>query len=690
MDDSLMFDYFAEKGVMRIFVALLNSTTVTASSSFFGSASLGHRQIMIQLLQTMSLLLLNVKRQTSLYFLLSNNAINQLINNNNNLDFSDEEILSYYVSLMKSISLRLSEETIHFFINDKTPNYFPLFSQSIRFFDHHDRMVRIAVRTVTLAIFKLYNRSEILQRFLNDNVGPYFSLLACQLRDLWLLMDRTTDEGTLRTVTDEMIDQLEYIAEIDRLALPAISNLLIEKLQLYALDGVLVKGLLQIVDGSDSPRIEDDEITTDSGDNKTSKILSLKLSVFVLIQLLEIVSPSVSEPLISQFLKSQESKSRIESELKSIGPAFNAILLLLSKLMALAGAREPFKENLIEFGMYPPKSVEVMILVAQSLSRSIEVMSLRSCQLAIKLVDDFLKDDHVSPDFKRPVRLTLIDSFRNASLRITQLIGDTLLRSSQNSNEMNYAIIDDFEYVLESSIDASYMGTIRVSSEDVGLIIPTSAEWQSAEQTVIASRDRLRVFFLFLAFVKRIEDDSFSLKSLRSDLFEPTIGSSGIWFDAEEINSPPTPPAELIEAESLATDRKTLAAGPLPEDILENDLVDLGKRDRIFCYYNRSSRYLVFDKTRLILVSPDLTRPGFATVKLVLPLRLFSSIEVKKDDQRSLVLTRANQSETEELTFDDTKRCHLALMHLETKRIDIRKNVYRRIESALRSLIHHP
>lgn len=263
---------------------------------------------------------------------MSNNAINQLINNNNNLDFSDEEILSYYVSLMKSISLRLSEETIHFFINDKTPNYFPLFSQSIRFFDHHDRMVRIAVRTVTLAIFKLHSRSEILKRFLDENVGPYFSLLACQLRDLWLLMDRTTDEGTLRAVTDEMIDQLEYIAEIDRLALLSISNLLIEKLQLYALDGVLMKGLLQIVDGSDSPRIDDDEVPNDSSDIKPSKILSLKLSVFVLIQLLEIVSPSVSEPLISQFLKSQESKSRIESELKSIGPAFNTLLLFCLRL----------------------------------------------------------------------------------------------------------------------------------------------------------------------------------------------------------------------------------------------------------------------------------------------------------------------------------------------------------------------
>ena len=64
-EDSLMFDYFCEKGVMKIFVSLLNSPT-------------SRRQIKVQLLQTMSLLVLNIKRQQSLYFLFSNNAINML------------------------------------------------------------------------------------------------------------------------------------------------------------------------------------------------------------------------------------------------------------------------------------------------------------------------------------------------------------------------------------------------------------------------------------------------------------------------------------------------------------------------------------------------------------------------------------------------------------------------------------
>ena len=79
--DSLMFDQFCERGIMKVFVNLLNSPSIITSSSglsiFTSSASVqtaqitSNRQIKVQLLQTMSLLVLNIKRETSLYFLFS-------------------------------------------------------------------------------------------------------------------------------------------------------------------------------------------------------------------------------------------------------------------------------------------------------------------------------------------------------------------------------------------------------------------------------------------------------------------------------------------------------------------------------------------------------------------------------------------------------------------------------------------
>ena len=673
-EDSMMFDYFAEKGVMKIFVSLLNSTSVAPTTNLFGAvASGGARLITIQLLQTMSLLLLNVKRQTSLYFLLSNNAINQLINNNNNLDFSDEEVLSYFISLMKSISLRLSGETIQFFVNERTPNYFPLFSQSIRFFDHHDRMVRIAVRTITLAIFKLYPESQGLRKFLQDNSGGYFSLLACQLRDLWFLMDRSTEMRTLQTVSDEMVDQLEYVAEIDRLEIGPISDLLKEKLRLYALDGVLVKGLLQILDGSDSPRLEDDRTVPG---NQT--ILSLRLSLFVLTQLIDITDTDVWTPLLVQYLGSEEARSKAQSEIKSIGPCFSVMIELFSILLISLDRLSPLtKAEISNFGCLPPNSIELVILVAQSLSRTIESLNVKACQSTLKLLRTFLAIQSISPDFKRPVHLTLTDSFRNCAQRIHQLIGDTVLpEGSAQGNQMDYSVVDDVELLLVDSVANEANG----SSADIEYMLLWKA---SMEPVVGLSREHISLFFLMLLNVRRIDDSTFSLEQIRNDIFGP---QSMEWVDAEEINSPPTPP--LDDGASNSSE----ACGPVADDVKEGDLIDLGKRDRIFCAYltssGRATRYLVLDKARLVLVAPDLVRPGFAVVKVIRPLRLYSSISVKKDDQRVLVLARANDGLEEQLGFEDAKRCHLALMHLETKRIELRKSVYLKIQAIIRSLVH--
>lgn len=388
-EDSLMFDYFCEKGVMKVFVALLNSPTVLPSTSMFtGSSSSGNRQIKIQLLQTMSLLLLNVKKETSLYFLFSNNSINQLINNNNNLDFSDEEILSYYVSLMKSIALRLSSETIQFFINDKNPNYFPLFNQSIRFFDHHDRMVRIAVRTITLSTFKLYNSSSGLRKFLTDNSGGYFSLLACQLRDLWFLMDRellADPSSTLPTIVDEMIDQLEYIADIERLGIVELKKILLdEKLSVYAVDTVLIKGLTGGVSGDSSPGG-----STDGRDVAPAPTLSLGVSLFVFAQLLEVFGMnSVTSRICSAFTKSS---FRIEKEIKNVSSHLPVIIVVFDKLITLAVKDESLATSLQEFGLIPPKSIQLTILVAQSLARCIDAMSVRTLQITLYWLTEFSK-----------------------------------------------------------------------------------------------------------------------------------------------------------------------------------------------------------------------------------------------------------------------------------------------------------
>ena len=696
-EDSLMFDYFCEKGVMKVFVSLLNSPTVQPTTSLFAASTAGNRQVKIQLLQTMSLLLLNVKRQTSLYFLFSNNSINQLVNNNNNLDFSDEEILSYYVSLVKSIALRLSGETMQFFMNDKNSNYFPIFNQSIRFFDHHDRMVRIAVRTITLSIFKLYSTSEGLERFLLDNAGGYFSLLACQLRDLWYLVDRTIapqpgDEqgnlaATLTTVMDEMIDQLEYIAEIERLGIDPLNEMLWEKLNVYAVDSVLMPGMLP----------------DESGD-KDPKRISRRVALFVLIQILETFNLN---PICSKLVTHFVTNSKLEKDLKQVSSVFPLLVMLFTKLSDLAAVNEELRTPLTDLGLLPPGSIQLTILTAQLLAKALDSMSVKSVHITLLFLSRYLSSADIPDEFKRPVKITIIDSFRTLSMRMSQLAGNGLLQprvgpdkvptSPPSSNQMDYSVIDLFESVLtELSTDPSLLTIDSISKlvEDPELLLVALPDWTVPIQPVdTVTAQNLKVYFTILHFVKTQFGNKMDFESVRNDLFtsKPDEGHY------EAVNSPSTPSSEYIESESLATDRKSDQADakpdPVPFDVIEGSSIDLGKRDRIVCTHitsslGRSTRYLILDRFRVILVAPDLVRPGYASIKYIEMLRRFKSVAVSRDDQRILKLTLADGTE-ERLGFEDLKRCHLALMHLETQRIEIRKGIFRNIDAMIKGFIHY-
>jgi Uncharacterised conserved protein len=176
----------------------------------------------IQLLQTLSILIENIRHQNHIYFLLSNNHINSLITYR--FDFEHEELLAYYVSLLKALSLKLNPSTVQFFYNNESrqrglaasaaasskgetvpkvqdpeetatsPNNrrtaslssishdFPLYTEAIKFFNHKETMIRIAVRTLTLNVYRV--EDEDVRRFVLDKTAaPYFSNIVWYIRE---------------------------------------------------------------------------------------------------------------------------------------------------------------------------------------------------------------------------------------------------------------------------------------------------------------------------------------------------------------------------------------------------------------------------------------------------------------------------------------------------------------------------
>uniref|UniRef100_I3KF95 C-type lectin domain containing 16A n=1 Tax=Oreochromis niloticus TaxID=8128 RepID=I3KF95_ORENI len=134
-------------------------------------------------------------------------------------DFSDEEIMAYYISFLKTLSLKLNNHTVHFFYNEHT-NDFALYTEAIKFFNHPESMVRIAVRTITLNVYKVDNQHML--HYIRDKTAvPYFSNLVWFIGSHVIELDKCvqTDEehknrGKLSDLVAEHLDHLHYLNDI--------------------------------------------------------------------------------------------------------------------------------------------------------------------------------------------------------------------------------------------------------------------------------------------------------------------------------------------------------------------------------------------------------------------------------------------------------------------------------------------
>jgi protein CLEC16A len=185
-----------------------------------------------QVLQTLGIIIQNVRSETGIYFLFSNNHINNIVGVP--FDFEDEEVLGFYISFLKAISLKLTPQTVQFFIVDEdaplpaqpgssdgqelaelereganqqqgdqleqedTALHYglPLYSEAIKFAHHHEGMVRAGVRTLTLNVLSVQDAH--IQAFVTRQpAAAYFTSVAnylvqqvqvgCDLRGCHLL-----------------------------------------------------------------------------------------------------------------------------------------------------------------------------------------------------------------------------------------------------------------------------------------------------------------------------------------------------------------------------------------------------------------------------------------------------------------------------------------------------------------------
>ncbi|KRY38014.1 Protein CLEC16A [Trichinella spiralis] len=208
-NDSSVFDFFLEKNMLSFFLFIMRQKC--------------GRFVCIQLLQTLNILFENIRNETSLYYLLSNNHVNSIITYR--FDFSDEEILAYYISFLKTLSFKLNVNTVHFFFNE------------------------ICIRKY-LHVCVLVNDPQVI-RFIRDNTAvPYFSNL------VWFIRQRANEiNGSgvdrMRDLIADHQDHIHYLNDILCLDVEDLNKVLIDQLMSKLFLPVYLNSIYAIPDIND-------------------------------------------------------------------------------------------------------------------------------------------------------------------------------------------------------------------------------------------------------------------------------------------------------------------------------------------------------------------------------------------------------------------------------------------------------
>jgi len=132
-----------------------------------------HTSVAVQLLQTLCILVLNTSRATSLFYLCSNNYLDDVLtcaDKQLHLDAQaggGTELLAWYISFLKAVSLRLDAATIQFFVTDTQPPQCRLYAHAMRYIRHGDALVRVAARAAVLNVLKVHE-PRVLQAAMGD------------------------------------------------------------------------------------------------------------------------------------------------------------------------------------------------------------------------------------------------------------------------------------------------------------------------------------------------------------------------------------------------------------------------------------------------------------------------------------------------------------------------------------------
>lgn len=178
MEKSQLFDIFLERNGMALLVEMLIGDRLQPPEGTQGKEGVTYLpaiNVAVQVLQSICILIQNVSRATSLYALLSNNHVNQLIRMKLKLYEAAErhrigaktvygtpaftELTTHFVTFLKSLAMRMNAETLQFFLIFPPGGgamEFPLYECSLKLCSsQNDSFVRTTALNICLNTLRL-------------------------------------------------------------------------------------------------------------------------------------------------------------------------------------------------------------------------------------------------------------------------------------------------------------------------------------------------------------------------------------------------------------------------------------------------------------------------------------------------------------------------------------------------------
>lgn len=187
------------------------------------------KEVQIQLIQSATLLIHNLSsekciRKNYLEYLLNTLFYKEIVSFT--FDFSDEEIVEIYMSMLKAFATNLKEEVLSEFLS---VNSFSVMSGAMMFMNYHESMIKTASRTVILRIFSLKPK-DIKDYMVKSG---FFNCFVSMLSDKLSLCDRyimSLNSSKLESSLSEVLEDLYYVNDIFGLQIVEFSEILTELL----------------------------------------------------------------------------------------------------------------------------------------------------------------------------------------------------------------------------------------------------------------------------------------------------------------------------------------------------------------------------------------------------------------------------------------------------------------------------